>query len=128
MKALLIAFAAVQVVIGALLWLTPGFFFETIGPYGPRNDHYMGDTATWYLANGAALAVAVRRESWRLPVLFLTAVQYALHSVNHLLDVGEADPGWLGPANLVALALATVLLAWMLRDAARRTGFRDAPR
>jgi hypothetical protein len=67
MKALLIAFAAVQVVIGALLWLTPGFFFETIGPYGPRNDHYMGDTATWYLAGGAALAVAVRRESWRLP-------------------------------------------------------------
>jgi hypothetical protein len=52
-------------------------------------------------------------------VLFLTAVQYALHSVNHLIDVGEADPGWLGPANLVALALATALLAWMLRDAAR---------
>ena len=128
MRALLGAFAAVQVVIGALLWLTPGFFFETIGPYGPRNDHYMGDTATWYLANGAALAVAVRRESWRLPVLFLLAVQYALHSVNHLLDVGEADPGWLGPANLVALALATALLAWMLRDAARRTGFRDALR
>ena len=101
MRALLIAFAAVQIVIGLLLWLTPGFFFEQIGPYGPRNDHYMGDLATWYLACGAALAVAVQRPSWRLPVLFVTAVQYALHSVNHLLDVGEADPGWLGPVNLV---------------------------
>jgi hypothetical protein len=119
MKALLIAFTAVQVVIGALLWLAPGFFFEEIGPYGTRNDHYMGDLATWYLASGAALAVAVRREAWRLPVLFLVAVQYALHSVNHLLDVGEADPGWLGPANLVALALLTALLVWMLREAAR---------
>ena len=119
MRALLIAFAAVQIVIGLLLWLTPGFFFEQIGPYGPRNDHYMGDTATWYLASGAAVLVAAQRPSWRVPVLFLSAVQYALHSVNHLLDVGEADPGWLGPVNLVLLALTTALLVWMLREAAR---------
>ena len=39
MKALLVLFAFVQVVIGALLWLAPGFFFEAIGPYGVRNDH-----------------------------------------------------------------------------------------
>jgi uncharacterized membrane protein len=119
MCALLIAFAAVQIVIGLLLWLTPGFFFEQIGPYGPRNDHYMADLATWYLASGAALLVAAGRTAWRVPVLFLVAVQYALHSLNHLIDVGEADPGWLGPANLISLALATVLLAWMLREAAR---------
>jgi uncharacterized membrane protein len=119
MRALLYAFAAVQVIIGGLLWLAPGFFFEEIGPYGPRNDHYMGDTATWYLASGAALLVAARRSAWRVPVLFLVAVQYALHSLNHLLDVGEADPRWLGPANLVSLLLATALLGWMLREAAR---------
>lgn len=119
MRALLLVFAAVQIVIGLLLWLTPGFFFEQIGPYGPRNDHYMGDTATWYLASGAALLVAAQRTAWRVPVLFLVAVQYALHSLNHLLDVGEADPSWLGPANLVSLALATVLLGWMLREAPR---------
>jgi hypothetical protein len=119
MRALLIAFAVVQVVTGSLLWLTPGFFFEEIGPYGARNDHYMADLATWYLASGAALAVAAARTAWRVPVLFLVAVQYALHSLNHLIDVGEADPGWLGPVNLISLALATVLLAWMLREAAR---------
>jgi UPF0716 family protein affecting phage T7 exclusion len=119
MKPLLLLFAAVQLAIGALLWLAPGFFFEEIGPYGARNDHYMGDLATWYLASGAALAVAVRRAAWRLPVLFLVAVQYALHSLNHLVDVGEADPSWLGPANLVSLLLATALLGWMLREAAR---------
>ena len=54
MKALLAVFGAVQVVLGLLLWLTPGFFFDEIGPYGVRNDHYMGDLATWYLALGAA--------------------------------------------------------------------------
>jgi hypothetical protein len=33
--------------------------------------------------------------------------------------VSEADPRWLGPANLVSLLLATALLGWMLREAAR---------
>jgi hypothetical protein len=114
-RALLAIFAAVQVLTGALLWLTPGFFHDEIGPYGARNDHYMGDLATWYLALGVAAFVAVRRVGWRVPVLALAFLQYALHSLNHLIDVGETDPGWLGPANLVSIVLATVLLGWMLR-------------
>jgi hypothetical protein len=122
MKALLAVFAVAQLVLGALLWLAPGFFFDEIGPYGVRNDHYMGDLATWYLALGALALVAVRRASWRLPVLALAFVQYALHSLNHLIDVGDAHPSWLGPANLVSLLLTCVLLGWMVnaeRAAAR---------
>jgi hypothetical protein len=115
MRALLAAFAAVQVLTGALLWLAPGFFHEEIGPYGVRNDHYMGDLATWHLALGALAFAAIRRAAWRAPVLALAFLQLALHSLNHLIDVSEAEPEWLGPANFVALALATVLLAWMLR-------------
>jgi hypothetical protein len=115
MRALLIVFAAVQLLLGALLWLTPGFFFDEIGPYGARNDHYMADLATWYLALGAAAFVAIRRVGWRVPVLAMAFIQYALHSLNHLIDVGDADPGWLGPANFVSLLLATLLLGWMLR-------------
>jgi hypothetical protein len=122
MKILLVLFGAGQVVLGLLLWLTPGFFFDEIGPYGVRNDHYMGDLATWYLALGGTALVAVRHASWRVPVLALAFVQYALHSLNHLIDIGGADPEWLGPANLVSLVLTTVLLAWMLnagREVAR---------
>jgi hypothetical protein len=118
MRALLALFAAIQVLTGVLLWLAPGFFHDEIGPYGGRNDHYMGDLATWYVALGAAAFVAVRRTGWRVPVLALAFLQYALHSLNHVIDVGEADPGWLGPANLVSLLLATLLLGWMLRTAA----------
>jgi hypothetical protein len=61
MKSVLAAFAALQLVTGALLWLVPGFFYDVIGPFGPRNDHYMGDLATWYLTLGAFVLVAVRR-------------------------------------------------------------------
>jgi hypothetical protein len=117
--ALLAAFGAGQLVLGVLLWAAPGTFFEQIGPYGPRNDHYMADLATFYLALGAAALFAVRRASWRVPVLALALVQYVLHSVNHLIDVGEADPSWLGPANLAALAATAALLGWMIRAAAR---------
>lgn len=116
MRWLLLPFALAQIVLGLLLWLAPGFFFVSIGPYGPRNDHYMGDVASWYLALGVVALVALRRESWRVPVLAFALIQYALHSVNHLIDVREADPSWLGPANFVSLVLTTLLLAWMLRS------------
>ena len=114
MRPLLIAFGAGQLVLGLLLWLTPGFFYDEIGPYAPRNDHYMADLATFYLALGAVALASVSRERWRVPVLTLALVQYGLHSLNHLIDIGESDPGWLGPANFASLLLTTVLLGWML--------------
>src|SRR5919112_3555338 len=109
MKTLLALFAAAQLVLGLLLWIAPGFFFDEIGPYGVRNDHYMGDLATWYLALGAAALVAVRRGGWRVPVLAVAFLQYALHSLNHLIDIGDADPDWLGPANFPSLGPTTLL-------------------
>ena len=116
MRLLLTVFAVVQVVLGLLLWITPGFFYDEIGPFGARNDHYMADVATFYLALGTAVLVSVRRVSWRVPVLVLALVQYTLHALNHLIDIGESDPGWLGPADFVSLTLTAVLLAWMLRQ------------
>jgi len=122
MRALLIVFGVGQLVLGLLLWLTPAFFYDQIGPYPPRNDHYMGDVATFYLALGAVALASVSRERWRVPVLTLALVQYGLHSLNHLIDIGGADSGWLGPANFVSLLLTTVLLGWMVtreREAVR---------
>jgi hypothetical protein len=115
MRLILIAFALGQLLLGLLLWLAPGFFFDEIGPYPPRNDHYMADLATFYLALGAVALVAVRRPSWRVPVLAFALVHYTLHSLNHLIDIGDADPSWLGPANFVSLLLTALLLGWMLR-------------
>jgi hypothetical protein len=124
MRILLIVFAATQLLLGVLLWLAPGFFHDEIGPYGPRNDHYMADLATFYVALGAVALVALRRVSWRVPLLAFAVAEYTLHSVNHLIDVGESDPSWLGPANLTSLVLGTLLLAWMLR----REHEEEAPR
>ena len=65
MRWLLLAFALGQLVLGLLLWLTPGFFHESIGAYGARNDHYMADVTTWYLALGAVALVACWRPDTR---------------------------------------------------------------
>ncbi len=116
MRGALAAFAALQLLTGALLWLTPGFFHDQIGPFGPRNDHYMGDLATWYLALGTLILAAVRRKEWRGPLLALALMQTGLHAFNHLLDAGAADPAWIGPVTLFLLVLVTGAILWLRRQ------------
>jgi len=115
----LVVFAAVNLVIAALLAFAPHLFFEDVGPYGVRNDHYMRDVATFYAALGVALGVAYARAPWRVPILFLAALQSGLHAINHLADIGNAETQWLGPANFVSLVLATALLVWLMRESTR---------
>ena len=115
----LIAFAAYHFAIAALMVFAPHTFFTDIGPFGVQNDHYLRDTATFNAAFGAALAVAYRRVEWRTPVLCCVALQFALHSINHLADIGSAHPYWLGPADFISLALATAVLVWLARESMR---------
>ena len=76
----------------------------------------MADLATFYLALGAVALVAVRRTSWRVPVLTLALIQYALHSLNHLIDIGDVRPV-AGSARRTSCRslLTALLLGWMLR-------------
>jgi hypothetical protein len=115
----LLAFAAYHFTIAALMTFAPHTFFADIGPFGAQNDHYLRDTATFNAAFGAALLIAYWRPSWRTPVLACVALQFALHSINHLADIGAAHPHWLGPADFAALALSTVVLVWLARAAYR---------
>jgi hypothetical protein len=115
----LVAFALVNLVLAAMLAFAPHAFFEDVGPYGARNDHYMRDLATFYAATGIAGLIAIRRCSWRTPVLWLLAIEYGLHTINHLVDIDAAHSSWLGPANFASLAVATVALVWLARESTR---------
>jgi uncharacterized protein DUF4345 len=115
----LLAFLGVtQLALGALMAIAPGTFFDAIADYGTRNDHYLRDISTFYLALGAVLLAAAKRPQWRIPVLAFASLQYALHSINHLIDIGNGDPGWIGPLNFLSLVLFTALLVYALRAAA----------
>jgi heme/copper-type cytochrome/quinol oxidase subunit 4 len=114
MAAVIVVLGVSQLAVGLWQAIHPESFFESVGGFGVRNDHYIRDVATWYLALGAGLLVASQRVSWRVPVLSLAVIQYVLHLVNHVADVGESDPSWAGPVDAVGLAVASVALAGVL--------------
>jgi len=108
-----------HLLLGAVMVIAPRTFFDEIAHYGVYNDHYIRDVATFYLALGGCLLVAVGRASWQVPLLTFALVQYALHVLNHVWDVADAEPAWIGPANLVSLALIAVLIGWLVRASPR---------
>jgi hypothetical protein len=114
----LASFAAIQFALALFMAVSPHGFYEAIGPFGVFNAHYIRDVASFYGAIGVGLVVAIARSSWRVPVLAVTTLQYALHSVNHLVDITKAHPAWTGYFDFFSLAAATVLLAWLWRVAA----------
>ncbi len=119
LKPLLLILGAYQLALGTFMIVAPGTFFEKIGPYGVQNDHYIRDAATFTLALGLVLLISAWRPGWRVPAIAGALFQYVLHSVNHLVDIGEADPERLGPTNFVLLALGAALLGWMFTVATR---------
>jgi hypothetical protein len=115
----LLGLAGVQLVTGLLLAFAPGAFYDAIADFGPRNEHDLRDMAAFYLASAVVLGVAARRPLWRAPALALVGLQFALHAINHLVDIGDADPSWVGPFDAATLAAGTLLVALLYRAAAR---------
>ena len=107
--------AALQLVLGAWMAISPTNFYESIGTFGVDNDHFIRDLSTYNIAMGLALLVAAVRTSWRVPILFLVTIQYFLHLLNHILDINDADSIFLGLFTFFVVAALTVLLAALLR-------------
>jgi hypothetical protein len=106
-----------NVALGSFMAVAPHAFYAKVGPFGVQNDHYIRDTATFSAAIGVGLLVSLWKPSWRVPMLAISVVQFALHSINHLVDIDKAHPAWNGYFDFFSLAAATVLLAWLLRVA-----------
>jgi len=107
-------FAVYHLALALFMAVAPHAFYKDVGPFGALNEHYIRDVATYNAAIGAALFVSMRRLSWRVPVLALTTLQFALHSINHLVDIGAAHPAWNGYFDFFSLALGTALLGRLL--------------
>ena len=118
LRPILLILGVGQLGLGALMAVAPGTFFDAVADFGTRNDHFLRDVSTFYLALGVVLLVAVDRPAWRTPVLALGALQYGLHALNHLLDIADADPGWIGPFDFISLAVVAGLFLYALRTAA----------
>jgi hypothetical protein len=128
MRQALLILGLTQLVIGAWLVIGPDSFIDAIAPFGPADDHFLRDLGTFQAGTGIALLAAAGRPAWRAPILFAAFVASALHTVNHLFDIGETDPGWLGPANFIALVGLTATYLYLMRVAATAEHPRRAER
>ena len=108
--------AAVNLCVGLFMVFDPAGFVDTLGPFGEVNDHYVRDVASWTLAYAGVLFIAVGRASWRVPVLGFGIAQSALHVLNHVVDIGEADPGWVGVFDAVSLAALLGVMWWLIKS------------
>jgi hypothetical protein len=119
MRQALLILGLTQLAIGAWLLIDPESFVDAIAPFGPADHHFLRDLGTFQAGMGIALLAAAGRPSWRVPILFAAFVGSALHTVNHLFDIGETDPGWLGPANFIALVFLTGAYAYLIQESGR---------
>ncbi len=119
LEAGLIVLGAYNLFLAVFMTVAPRAFFTSIGPFEELNRHYIRDIATYSASMGVGALVAIRRPSWRTPVLAISTIQFGLHTVNHLLDASSAHPQWTGWFDFASLLAGTLLLAWMWRSAAR---------
>lgn len=116
---MLAAFGAYSVLLGLFMMLAPGAFFDSLGAFGTRNDHYIFDNASFELPLGLLLLVALRWSTWRIPALAFAAAHWGLHALSHLIDTGHADGRVVGLLEFAGLALGTVVLAGAVVSAIR---------
>jgi hypothetical protein len=119
LRAILFVVAAYHVITGVLALLAPDTFFDDIGRYGIENSHYVGDVGAFQLAFGLAVLIAALRPAWRGPILYLGALWYALHALNHLFDIDEARSDARGAADTILIALGAALTFWLARVSER---------
>ena len=117
----LAGFALYHFALAVFMALAPHAFYTSVGPFGSYNSHYIRDTATYNAALGVGFAVSIARPAWRVPVLAVATVQFALHSLNHLIDVDTAHPAWTGYFDFFSLFASTLLLGALLASARSRS-------
>lgn len=115
LQAVLAIVAVFHVALGALALFAPDTFFKQIGEYGVENSHYVGDVGAFTLAFGVAVGISAVRPAWRAPVLWLGAIWYGFHALNHLFDTGEAKSEARGWGDAISIGIGAVLAAALAR-------------
>ena len=127
MQAVLAVLAVWHVGFGLLALVAPDTFFDQIGHYGIENSHYVGDVGAFMLAFGVAVGISVVRASWRAPILWLGALWYGFHAINHAFDTSEAKSEGRGWGDTIAIAFGGVASAWLARVSERLNAAPSGP-
>jgi hypothetical protein len=121
LKAILVAAGVFNLILGALALIAPGTFFDEIGRYGLKNEHYVGDVGAFYAAAGIGLLLSVTRPSWRAPLLYVGALWYGLHALNHVFDIGQARSDARGLSDTILIGVTALGSLYLARVSERLT-------
>ena len=119
-EVILLVFGFYSVALGLFMIAAPGVFFNTLGAFGIRNNHYIFDNASFELPLGLLLLAALRWPSWRVPALAFATAHWALHAVSHLVDTNHRAGATIGWLEFAGLAISTGWLALALWLSATR--------
>ena len=88
--------------------------------FGPYNEHFVRDLGAVFLCLGVALGWAAWRPAFRLPLVAITTLFYALHAAGHVFDTArgfvDAHHWWLDLPGVYLPALLLVYLTWRLAN------------
>ena len=97
---------------GVVLFLAPGFLFETLGGADPVADGYSRYAGAWFTGVAVAAWLALRDGTGEKPVLILSTVGASLSFVTLLIDLlNDTVPTpntwiiWLAVANAAGIAV-----------------------
>ncbi|HEX8206929.1 MAG TPA: hypothetical protein VF587_12790 [Solirubrobacteraceae bacterium] len=111
---------ASQILFGVVAFLFPGTFYDVVAGYPPYNEHFLMDVGSWQIALGALAVYGARRQDWRIGLLGLLALQYALHAIPHFIHFDDAEKsGQAWFATVALTATAVLLVALLVRERAR---------
>ncbi|HYR14939.1 MAG TPA: hypothetical protein VEQ67_12065 [Mycobacterium sp.] len=114
-EVILIVFGVYSVLLGVFMFVAPGTFFDTLGNFGARNDHYIFDNATFEFPLGLMMLAAARWSSWRVPALAFATLHWGLHALSHLVDPHHGAGESIGMLEAGGLVVSTAFLAIALR-------------
>jgi hypothetical protein len=114
--------AATFLFIAGWMVIDPRSFFDTLGPFGTYNSHYIGDAAAFHGGIGIALAASIWIPSLRPGVLLAAAAMAGLHAVNHWIDVNAAN----GDSNADVLDAVSLTVQFVVTLALLRVAMKNA--
>jgi hypothetical protein len=123
-EVILVVFGFYSVALGLFMIAAPGVFFDTLGAFGIRNNHYIFDNASFEFPLGLFLLAALRWPSWRVPALAFATAHWALHAISHLVDTQHRAGAMIGWLEFGGLAISTGWLAVALRWSATGSATR----
>ena len=104
-----------HLLLGVAMVAAPRTFFDEVATYGVFNDHYIRDVASFYLALGIVMLVAVAKVSWQTPRAGVRDAPVRVAPPQPPVGRQRHRPRLARAGQRRALALIGAVLFWLLR-------------